>query len=150
MGYRVSCSRSCTATMRNKEFSKGNISFLKGYERNRQDEYSSFKYYLGKTRAQGRILRYGESNLTLEYLQKLWSQQNGICPYTKYEMILPKNTNEYSKYHSPKKASLDRIDSTKGYVIGNVEFVCLLVNLAKNGFSKDEIMLFFQNLPLKK
>lgn len=42
------------------------------------------------------------------------------------------------------KASLDRIDSSKGYIEGNVEFVCSAINLAKNNFSKEAMVSFLQ------
>jgi hypothetical protein len=60
-----------------------------------------------------------------------------VCPYTGKKMSLGKETSPYS-------ASLDRIDSSKGYMKGNVEFVCLAVNLAKQSFSREQMMTFFQ------
>ena len=57
-------------------------------------------------------------------------------------MILPRNTLEYNKTKSLMKASLDRIDSSKGYVEGNVEFVCCAINLAKNDFCKEAVVDF--------
>lgn len=61
-------------------------------------------------------------------------------------MELPNNTSEFQKHHSLKRASLDRIDSSKGYVKGNVEFVCLLINMAKNSYSKKEVSSFFEEM----
>lgn len=55
-------------------------------------------------------------------------------------MVLPNTFKEYKQLHSLTRASLDRIDSTKGYVKGNVEFVCLAINYAKNNFKKEEMM----------
>jgi len=42
-----------------------------------------------------------------------------------------------------KNASLDRIDVTQGYLQGNVRFVAVPVNLAKNSFSDAELLEFF-------
>lgn len=39
-------------------------------------------------------------------------------------------------------ASIDRIDSAKGYVAGNVQLVCKAINLAKSAHSNDEILDF--------
>jgi hypothetical protein len=114
---------------------------------NRQDEFSSFKYFIQKTKSKNRT-KYGSSDLSLQYLKNLWEKQNGICPYTGYQIELPKNTQDFNKKGSPKKASLDRIDSSKGYVEGNVEFVCLAANWAKNGFTKEQMLDFFQNIKL--
>lgn len=79
---------------------------------------------------------------TAENLKELWQSQNGICPYSGRKMTLPKN--RYDHLKSPFAASLDRIDSSIGYVMGNVEFVCRFVNYGKSAFSKKDIMEFFR------
>lgn len=105
------------------------------------DEFSPFRYYVSKSRARK---EYGTPDITVEYLKSLWEAQNGICPYTNKKMELPINTQDHHIKGIPTRASLDRIDSNKGYVIGNVEFVCLAVNYAKNGFSKEQMVDFFK------
>ena len=81
----------------------------------------------------------------MEDVRELWEQQHGICVYTGIQMQLPISEHEsrVRGEKTPTQASLDRIDSSKGYVKGNVEFVCLAVNYAKNGFSKDQMLQFF-------
>ena len=81
-------------------------------------------------------------NLTPEYLKEVWDKQNGICPYTQIKMKLEKE-GELNKPHS---ASVDRIDSSKGYEVGNVEFVCYFVNLGKSNFSKSEVSKFLKEI----
>jgi hypothetical protein len=144
-GFAVACGRTCGAILRNKKHSKGNVSNLNCS--NRQDEFSSFRYYINKAHSAERVKNYGKTNLTVEYLKALWEKQDGICPYTGYTMELPKNTQDHNIKGSPKKASLDRIDSSLGYAQGNVEFVCLSVNYAKNGFSHEQMLDFFKNIP---
>lgn len=85
-------------------------------------------------------------DLDLPYLKELWETQKGICGYTKLEMILPKTSNEYNSTRSLRKASLDRIDSSKGYIKGNVEFVCLSINYAKLDFNKHEFETFLKDV----
>lgn len=116
---------------------------LNGENPHKDDEFSSFRYFINKSKAKERVKNYGVSNLTVEYLKKIWENQGGICPYTGIEMELPKNTQDYHIKGKPHKASLDRIDSSIGYVEGNVEFVCLSVNYAKNGFSREDMIDFF-------
>ena len=142
------CNNSCVAKYRNSlmttEFWKNQYKkhpHLTKYIGNRQDKYSQFKYFIANGRAS--IKAHGCS-LTLEYLKQQWETQNGICPYTKIKMILPRNTLEYCKIKSLKKASLDRIDSSKGYIEGNVEFVCSAINLGKNNFTKEAMVSFLQ------
>jgi hypothetical protein len=47
---------------------------------------------------------------------------------------------------TPTKASLDRIDPNKGYIIGNVEFVCYCINVMKNDFTKEEMIKFINQI----
>ena len=108
-----------------------------------KDEFSPFRYYLNNAKrrlkhklAKNKVL---ESNLTLNDIKTQWDKQNGICPYTNKQMSL---VNPKGKA-LPEQASLDRIDSSKGYVQGNVEFVCLAVNYAKNNFSREQMINFF-------
>ena len=146
------CSRSCVATFRNKKMSpefwteqyKNNPNF-EGLEGNRQDEYSSFKPFLNKGRA---TFKKHKCTINLQYLKEQWEIQKGICPYTNIKMILPRNTLEYTTTKSLIKASLDRIDSTKDYIPGNVEFVCCGINLAKNNFSKKTMVDFISTIVL--
>lgn len=79
-------------------------------------------------------------NISVDYLKKLWQSQGGKCSYTNIPLVLP----THSYISSPRKASLDRVDSSKGYVEGNVEFVSVFVNLGKNGFDKKEIVEMLQ------
>lgn len=142
-GFAISCGRTCGAILRNKKHSKGNIANFKGRIGKGNDEFSSFRYYVNK--AKSRLEYYGATNLTVQFLKALWESQKGICPYTGHQMELPTNTQDFNIKGSPMKASLDRIDSSKGYIQGNVEFVCLAVNLAKNRFTRQQMLDFFSN-----
>lgn len=42
----------------------------------------------------------------------------------------------------PNQASIDRIDSSLGYVRGNIEFVCLMANMAKNVWTRKDVLDF--------
>lgn len=139
------CSRSCSTIHRNKnlpsETYQKKCYKIKNHADNRRDEYSPFRAYLGKYRFSN--IRH-KNELDVEYLKKLWESQNGVCPYTGLKMLLPQTSAD--KICSPKKASLDRIDSTKEYVKGNVEFVCMAINLAKNKFSKKDTLEFLNEI----
>lgn len=121
--------------------------FRPNWGKGHRDEFSRFRYYVRQANLADRVARYGEPNLTVEYLSQLWQQQDGLCPYTGLPMSLPLTTKDnHIRADTPAKASLDRIDSTKGYVEGNVEFVCLGVNLAKKSFSKEQMLDFFSQV----
>lgn len=145
----IFCSRFCSTSHRNKTMTKkqwakisSNIEFKKRAG-NRQDEFSPFRAYINQGRASNQKHK---MSLTPQCLRKIWEKQNGICPYTGIKMILPRNTLDHTKIRSLKKASLDRIDSSKEYTEENIEFVCMAINIAKNNFKKEEMKSFIQEI----
>lgn len=102
----------------------------------------AFGYFIDK----GHSSKRWECDLDVEYLTELWIRQNGICPYTGIKMLLPKSKRQFTKLRSIEKASLDRIDTTKGYLKGNVEFVCQGINFAKHDYSKEDVLRFVEHI----
>ena len=88
--------------------------------------------------------REGAFNLTDKILHDLWEKQKGLCALTKVPMIHPRD----HKHKSPTMASLDRIDSNKGYIVGNVQFVCYSINMAKSNFTEEVFVDFLEMLML--
>lgn len=66
-------------------------------------------------------------DITLAYLDGLWILQDGKCAYTGTALQMGRKPT----------ASLDRIDSSKGYIPGNVQFVCIEVNMMKWALSEN-------------
>ena len=79
-----------------------------------------------------------EFTVTAEYLYKILQKQNGICPYSG-ELLTFANSEKERKYQT---ASLDRIDSSLGYVENNVQWVHKRVNSMKNDMSENEFIEF--------
>lgn len=134
LGRHNFCSRSCSAKVNNKNrvgkpISDKQREHLLSICDNQKDEYSPFRYTLRNIKK-----RFKEVNIDLEYLKELWEKQEGKCPYTGLSLILPiyKNLKEIPFIY---RASLDRIDSSKGYVKGNVQFVSTPINLMKSEMS---------------
>lgn len=128
--------------MRNRFISSPNFPFIR-----QKDELTLFRYYIRKVKERIKSKLSKKSinmsfNLTPEYLKEIWDKQEGICPYTGIKMQI----RDFTHPSCPHNASLDRIDSSKGYEVGNVEFVCISVNYAKNSFSKEEIIEFFNKI----
>lgn len=94
-----------------------------------------FKYYYRNCKR-----RKYEFNLTLEYLEELWKEQNGICPYTKIKLNL--NCHAHQNKDFRYNASLDRIDSSKGYIKGNVQFISTAINYMKQSMSDEQCKEF--------
>lgn len=105
---------------------------------NRRDSLTGFRWYIA--RAVYRKSK-GTTDLTAAYLQALWESQGGICPFSGQLMRLTHNTRGFAK-KDPGNASLDRIDGSRGYVQGNVRFVSLMANYARNDFTDEQLLEF--------
>lgn len=73
--------------------------------------------------------------ITREFAFNLFNKQNGKCSLSGVQITLPKKWIDIE--HGNYSASLDRIDSTKDYSIGNVQWVHRDINFMKNVFSQD-------------
>lgn len=71
-------------------------------------------------------------NITKEYINQLFIDQKGKCKLSGIEITLPKSWKDRTY-----TASLDRIDSSEGYVIGNVQWVHKHINVMKNIFPEE-------------
>ena len=74
-------------------------------------------FHLSKGRKEAGIF-----DLTLEQLVYLWARQNGKCYYSGIP-IVPLS-------HSNWQCSLERLDDNLGYIMDNVAFICLELNVA--------------------
>jgi len=66
-----------------------------------------------------------EWSLTPKFLWELWEKQEGKCKYTNLDLVHGKN------------ASIDRIDSNKGYTEDNVQWVHRNINRMKSDFTEE-------------
>lgn len=71
-------------------------------------------------------------NITKEYINQLFIDQKGKCKLSGIDITLPKSWKDRTY-----TASLDRIDSSEGYVIGNVQWVHKHINVMKNIFPEE-------------
>lgn len=78
-----------------------------------------------------------EFNITLEYIDKIFKNQNGKCVYTGRPLQF---TRSYKKRRINQTASLDRIDSTKGYIEGNIQWVHKEINWLKSDTSHEDFI----------
>jgi len=75
-----------------------------------------------------------EFSITKEYVYDLWNKQNKKCALSNLPIDFKNLENSRWLVCS---ASLDRIDSSKGYVEGNVQLVHKDINRMKNDFNQD-------------
>jgi len=138
---RFFCSRTCSSIKNNQENPrKGNPKYL--LANNRKDEYSPFRWYVLRAKYRGKKKKYG-CDLTVEFLKKLWDEQNGICPLTGWRLLLPKNTIDTWGGKHPYNA---RIDNSKGYMEGNVRFIAYMANIGRADFSDEQLIYFCQSV----
>ena len=64
-----------------------------------------------------------ENNITLEDLIKLLEEKKWICAGTGIKMM--------NEVHDLRTISIDRVDSTKGHIRGNIQLVCKFYNQGK-------------------
>lgn len=88
------------------------------------------------------IERGKEFKITVKEAWELFEKQNGECPLTGIALVFPTNMKaKMSEYNM----SLDRIDSSKGYIEGNVQWVYKPAQFMKHTLSQQE----FINLCIK-
>jgi len=105
---------------------RNSISYVPLHER---DIISRFKNLCTKAR-----LRTKEFNLIDTDLLDLWNKQDGRCAYTKLPLLA--TANQFNT------VSLDRVDSSKGYVVGNIQLVCSAINKMKQEYTEEMFLLF--------
>lgn len=98
---------------------------FKGYKEIYATHWNDIKYA-----AKQRKLRF---DITIEDAWELFIKQNRQCALTGEPLIFNSKCWIYDG-----TASLDRIDSTKGYVKGNVQWVHKRVNMMKQQYSTEE------------
>lgn len=95
-------------------------------------EFPTTRFWKTRSTARKRGL---EFNLTMDYLDDLFRTQERKCPYTGWTLTFATTCRSYDG-----TASLDRIDSSKGYVKGNVQWVHKHVNLMKLALSHEDFI----------
>ena len=92
--------------------------------------------YFNRAKKRAEISQF-EFDLTPDYLQNLFIQQDNKCALSN---VLIEFRPSYLK--NEQTASLDRIDNSKGYIIGNVQWVHKQVNFMKGIMEQTEFIEF--------
>lgn len=133
------CNGSCAASKSNADKPRpGNIDNLRSS--NRRDEFTPFRWFVLRAQYRDRDKGYG-CDLSVEFLKQLWEKQNGICPITGSNLILPHDSDGHLE-NDPFNASLDRIDGSVGYLESNVRFISLMANFGRHSFSDEQLINF--------
>jgi hypothetical protein len=94
-------------------------------------------WYFGQLRRQA-TSRGIEFDITIEYCWELFQRQGGKCALTGLPLVM--NGHKQRMNGKKQTASLDRIDSTKGYVPGNIQWIYVTLNRMKNDTPQDEFV----------
>lgn len=80
-------------------------------------------------------------DLTLEFLWDLFEKQKGVCALSGLPIVLEVGLGELNKHgYQRRTASLDRIDSSKGYIKGNIQWVHKEINQMKSNRTDREFI----------
>ena len=79
-----------------------------------------------------KAVRRKNSCISVDELEKIWNKQNGKCALTSWDMTMI-----LGKGNIDTNASIDRIDSSLGYIENNVQFVCRIVNVFKSNSTEE-------------
>jgi hypothetical protein len=97
---------------------------------------SDFKCYFRRAKSRKRL-----GNLTVTDIKECWETQKGLCAITGLPLKLNgQHTDQFDC------ASLDRIDSSKPYEIGNIQFITLCLNYAKNNASNERFLEYLRTI----
>jgi DNA-directed RNA polymerase subunit RPC12/RpoP len=149
-GTKLFCSRSCS--------SKVIIRGLRDDGKLIGDDLSPFRFHLTSIKMRLKTQRkkrpnsaLKECSIILQDLKDQWDLQKGLCPYTGWKLVSPPNTTTWKRLEkAPDRASVDRIDSSKGYVKGNIQFVSLMAQYAKNMWDEKELYKFCEAVVVNK
>lgn len=77
-----------------------------------------------------------EFSITIEYAWEIYQKQNGLCKLSN----LPIGLDYRDSNKKEKEASLDRIDSSKGYIEGNIQWIHKTINYMKMDLDQKEFI----------
>lgn len=143
LGRKIYCSRICCG-----KDNAGNLPpegsgyDISQYAGSKLDEYSPFRWHYNNCKRRDK-----EVTINLNDLKEQWEKQKGICPYTGWELKNLPNTSPRNQLPlTPDRASLDRVDSSKGYVKGNIQFVSYMAQCAKHIFAETDLLKFCRDV----
>lgn len=144
-----------------KEFEKETYEISRGVDNNQVDlcsrkcngfhaskvrfgKSAGFGFYVSIAKKRAVKKQFG-FDLDALFLYELFEKQKGLCAISGIKMIF-KTRDRTMESKSPYYASLDRIDSSIGYLKNNVQFVCLSMNYMRNTFTVEQTKKFIQDL----
>lgn len=136
------CSRACVSKWRS-AFNRGSNN------PNYKDLTSIEKVFF--TRASNIALRAKtkglECDIDYKDLLALYNSQKGLCFYSDIPLKMPYKGNSKKTYDT---MSVDRLDSSKGYVKGNIVLCLYSINMFKSDHSMEDLKFMFKSIMIKE
>ncbi len=133
--------RSCGCLL--KEVAKRKLININNKSGNQHPQFNGYKnlagYYLSSIRCRARKLNI-EYNVSKEFLWNLFERQNRKCNISGVEITLCDSIKNKKTNKMLQTASLDRIDSTRGYTKDNVQWLHKVVNKMKLNMTDNEFI----------
>lgn len=104
-----------------------------GYKEIPGDLVGNIKRHALRSKRRSRQLN-KDYDLDAKFLYELWIEQDRKCALTGWSLYIPKS---WSNDRSECTASIDRIDSNKGYLRDNVQWVHKDINRMKNIYNQE-------------
>ena len=80
-------------------------------------------------------------SLSIDYVMGIYENQGGRCALSGVPMTFTRG-----RGNIPTNISIDRIDSSIGYVEGNIQLVCRAVNMIKNEWNQEDLISFCRKI----
>lgn len=104
------------------------------------DEHNYFKKRYTQLR-NGALTRHIEFNITQDDIKDQYYKQKELCYYTDLK---------FNKDCSRKRLSIDRMDSSKGYIKDNIVLCCNIINMMKTDLTMEEFKYFVKAIKINK
>jgi hypothetical protein len=132
-GYRNACKKcQCAEELAKRQTSGNGARYAKEFRERNPTAYAI-------TRCRQTALKKGlDFDLHLHFEELDRRVRAGVCELTGYPLDLAGPSTPQQR--RPNAASIDRIDSKKGYVLSNVRVVCLAVNLALGTWGENGLL----------
>lgn len=145
------CSLSCLRTNKNKSMPENKGSFK--YRPQRRNNYGQvypegFSWYVSRCAKDRRfgLMEHSVRHIFADALVRQWEKQRGRCAYAGLPLVRRLPSTPCTEKNPFLIASVDRIDCSKGYEPGNVQWVSHAMNQARSNVSDEDFREFLKVL----
>lgn len=119
--------------------------YLREWGKKNSDKCRSYTYNYLERHPEKKLLKTSKYNAKKRELEHSITLEDIIIPETCPYLGIPLTT-KVQQYNTASTISLDRIDSSKGYISGNVQVISRLANLMKSYATEEQLIIFAKNV----